>query len=89
MVPRGIAKTKLTTLTKLVHDNEMASQKTGDNTMPSLTTLLRAALPLLSLAAAPFAAAADAYPSKPIRMVVPFAAGSGTDAVAQIGRAHV
>ncbi|MDF3838568.1 tripartite tricarboxylate transporter substrate-binding protein, partial [Cupriavidus basilensis] len=52
--------------------------------MPSLITLLRAALPLLTLAAAPYAAAADAYPSKLIRLVVPFAAGSGTDAVARI-----
>ncbi|SFP09967.1 Bug family tripartite tricarboxylate transporter substrate binding protein [Variovorax sp. PDC80] len=34
--------------------------------------------------AAPWAFAQDGYPKQPIRLIVPFAAGSGTDAVARI-----
>ncbi|NYI00800.1 Bug family tripartite tricarboxylate transporter substrate binding protein [Cupriavidus plantarum] len=46
------------------------------------TVMTMAGLPAL-LAATP-ASAADAWPSRPLRLVVPFAAGSGTDAVARI-----
>ena len=34
--------------------------------------------------AAPWAFAQDGYPKQPIKLIVPFAAGSGTDAVARI-----
>lgn len=42
------------------------------------------ALSLLFLVALPTASAADAWPSKPIRLVVPFAAGSATDSAGRI-----
>ena len=48
-----------------------------------MQTLLRRTLAACALALGATAALAQAYPDKPITLVVPFAAGSGTDAVAR------
>ncbi len=47
-------------------------------------TLLRALAAACAVLAAAPAARADTYPSKPITLIVPFPAGSGTDAVGRI-----
>ena len=45
--------------------------------------ILRSILSALALAAAPFCAGAQSFPSKPIRMIVAFPAGGATDLVAR------
>jgi len=39
--------------------------------------------------AAPFATAADEYPARAVRVIVPFAPGGGTDVVGRILAAHL
>ena len=48
-----------------------------------MKTILRATLAACALAIGATAALAQAYPSAPVTLVVPFAAGSGTDSVAR------
>ena len=51
---------------------------------PSRRSLMAGALAALALAAAPLPAVAQAYPSRPITLIVPWGAGGGTDATARI-----
>jgi tripartite-type tricarboxylate transporter receptor subunit TctC len=50
----------------------------------ALKTSLKFAIAAVALAVAPAAAAADDFPSKPIRWIVPFNPGGGTDATARV-----
>ena len=52
-------------------------------------TLLRIAAFALSLSALPQLAKAQSYPSKPIRLIVPFQAGSAPDAIARVVAQHM
>lgn len=57
---------------------------------PMSRSLMRAVLAATAILAASFPGAAqDAYPSKPIKAIVPFAAGSATDTVSRIFAEHM
>src|SRR3954469_1368990 len=52
--------------------------------MISRRFLVAAALTALTGASLPGSAVADNFPSRPIRLIVPYAAGGGTDAIARV-----
>lgn len=55
------------------------------NSTPTLHLTRRAALLLLGASAAPLSwAQSEAYPNKPVKLIIPYAAGGGADAAARI-----
>jgi tripartite-type tricarboxylate transporter receptor subunit TctC len=62
---------------------------TGDDSVPVLKMKWRIAAVLLALSAAISVAAADDYPSRPIRVIVPFEPGGAPDVVTRIVAAAV
>src|SRR5206468_1654874 len=62
----------------------MVTRRSPDSLQERQTMLKRLALGCLMLAAALTASAQDNYPSRPITIVVPFAAGGPTDTVARL-----
>ena len=58
--------------------------------MKTMTRLAIAGIAALAAAGAQTGSAlAQAFPTKQVTMLIPFAAGGPTDVVGQIGRAHV
>jgi len=70
--------------------NEFDSRDQREKMMRTKKRLAATSLAFL-LASLPVfnAAAQDRFPSKPVRMIVPFSAGSQTDAVARAANANV
>src|SRR5262249_53721655 len=54
-----------------------------------IMTTIAAALALAAFAPAPALAQGQAWPQKPIKMIVPFPAGGGTDFIARLAAKHL
>jgi tripartite-type tricarboxylate transporter receptor subunit TctC len=73
----------------LTGDAYKNDQETSMTRLRTLFHSLLFACSAAGLAMPSAASAADQYPSRPIRLIVPFAAGSGTDAVARLTGQHL